>query len=48
MLGRRKAVQTLWRQEGRLPGIRASSCTGEKVAGLWGGDSGNFEDLMLV
>ena len=48
MCGRKKAVQTLWRQEGKSPVIRASSCSGEKVAGFREGDSGKFEDRMLI
>ena len=48
MFGRKKAVQTLWRQEGKIPVIRASICTGEKVAGFREGDSGKFEDMMLI
>ena len=48
MFGRKKAVQTLWRQEGKIPVIRASICTGEKVAGFREGDSCKFEDMMLI
>ncbi len=33
---------------GKIPVIRASICTGEKVAGFKEPESGKFEDLMLI
>lgn len=48
MFGRKKTPQTLWRQEGKIPVIRASICTGEKVAGFREEASGKFEDMMLI
>ena len=48
MFGRKKAVQTLWRQEGKIPVIRASICTGEKVAGFQDIHTGKFTEIMLI
>lgn len=33
---------------GKIPVIRASICTGERVAGFKDGATGKFEDLMLI
>ena len=35
-------------KEGKIPVIRASICTGEKVAGFKDEGTGKFEDLMLI
>ncbi len=35
-------------KEGKIPVIRASICTGEKVAGFKDEATGKFEDLMLI
>ncbi len=33
---------------GKIPVVRASICTGEKVAGFKDAATGKFEDLMLI
>ena len=33
---------------GKIPVIRSSICTGEKVAGFKGKETGRFEDLMVI
>lgn len=38
----------LYDKEGKSPVIRASICTGEKVAGFKDEATGKFEDLMLI
>ncbi len=35
-------------QNGKMPVIRASICTGEKVAGFKDPKTGKFEDVMLI
>lgn len=37
-----------YNKEGKIPVIRASICTGEKVAGFKDEATGKFEDLMLI
>lgn len=37
-----------YNKEGKIPVIRASICTGEKVAGFKDVATGRFEDLMLI
>lgn len=37
-----------YNKEGKIPVIRASICTGEKVAGFKDVETGKFEDLMLI
>lgn len=49
MLGRKKNKQlSTYDKTGKVPVIRASICTGEKVAGFKELESGKFEDLMLI
>lgn len=49
MFGKRIAKHTeSYNKEGKLPVIRASICTGEKVAGFKDVATGKFDDLMLI
>ena len=49
MIGKRLTKKTiLYDKEGKTPVIRASICTGEKVAGFKDERTGKFEDLMLI
>lgn len=48
MFGKKKPSQTQWRQEGKVPVIRASICTGEQVAGFRDSGSEKFQDIMLI
>lgn len=49
MFGKRKNQKPLnYDKTGKIPVIRASICTGEKVAGFKEPESGKFEDLMLI
>ncbi|MDO4330929.1 MAG: aspartate dehydrogenase [Lachnospiraceae bacterium] len=49
MFGRKKNKQLFtYDKTGKVPVIRASICTGEKVAGFKELESGKFEDLMLI
>lgn len=49
MIGKRLTKKTiLYDKEGKIPVIRASICTGEKVAGFKDEKTGKFEDLMLI
>lgn len=49
MIGKRLIKKTiLYDKEGKIPVIRASICTGEKVAGFKDEKTGKFEDLMLI
>lgn len=49
MFGKRAAKHTVnYEKEGKIPVIRASICTGEKVAGFKDEATGKFDDLMLI
>lgn len=49
MIGKRLTKKTiLYDKEGKIPVIRASICTGEKVAGFKDEHTGKFDDLMLI
>lgn len=49
MFGRRKKEQVLVYDKERLqPAVRASICTGERVAGFVERDSGKFEEITLI
>lgn len=44
----RKTEVVSYDKTGKVPVIRASICTGEKVAGFKDEATGKFEDLMLI
>lgn len=44
----KKTSSVPYNKEGKIPVIRASICTGEKVAGFKDAVTGKFEDLMLI
>ena len=47
--GKRREKKTeVYDAAGKIPVIRASICTGEKVAGFKDRTTGKFEDLMLI
>jgi hypothetical protein len=49
MFGRRnKPTVSTYDKDGKIPVIRSSICTGEKVAGFKDPVSGKFDDLMLI
>lgn len=48
MFGRKKQRPAAYDKTGKLPVIRASICTGERVAGFKDEATGKFEDLMLI
>lgn len=49
MFGRHAVKHTSnYDKEGKIPVIRASICTGEKVAGFKDEATGKFDDLMLI
>ena len=49
MFGRRKkAAVSTYNKSGKIPVIRSSICTGEKVAGFKDPVSGKFDELMLI
>ncbi|MDO5350771.1 MAG: aspartate dehydrogenase [Lachnospiraceae bacterium] len=49
MFGRKKNKPlSTYDKTGKIPVIRASICTGEKVAGFKELESGKFDDLMLI
>lgn len=48
MFGRHKAKMISYDKNGKIPVIRASICTGEKVAGFKDEATGKFEDLMVI
>jgi hypothetical protein len=49
MFGRRKkSTESTYDKNGKIPVIRSSICTGEKVAGFKDPVSGKFDDLMLI
>lgn len=45
---RKKASEEMYDRTGKTPVIRASICTGEKVAGFKDIKSNRFEDLMVI
>ena len=48
MFFKKKQETRTYDKESQKPMIRSSICTGEKVAGFREGDSGKFEDMMLI
>lgn len=49
LFGRKKQkVQESFDRTGKYPVIRASICTGEKVAGFKNAENGKFEELMVI
>lgn len=48
MFGKRKSKKVVYDKTGKIPVIRASICTGEKVAGFKDAVTGKFEDLMVI
>ena len=48
MFGRKKQAAPAFDPAGRQPVIRASICTGEKVAGYRDAGTGRFVEVMLV
>ncbi len=44
----RKKERTAYDKTGKVPVIRSSICTGEKVAGFRDEATGKFEELMLL
>lgn len=49
MFGKRNRKQKItYDKTGKIPVIRASICTGEKVAGFKDEKTGKFDDLMLI
>lgn len=48
MFGRKKTKKPVIDLTGKIPVIRASICTGEKVAGFQDPQTGTFEDVMLI
>jgi hypothetical protein len=49
MFGRRnKPTVSTYDKDGKIPVIRSSICTGEKVAGFKDPVSRKFDDLMLI
>ncbi|MBO6011835.1 MAG: aspartate dehydrogenase [Oscillospiraceae bacterium] len=48
MLFRRKKTVIAYDSENKVPSIRASICTGEKVAGFRDLRTGAFEEIMLI
>ena len=48
MLFRRKRETRTYDRETQKPVIRASICTGERVAGFRDDRTGRFEELMLI
>ena len=45
---RRKQVKELYDRENQRPVIRASICTGEKVAGFKDINTGKFTEVMVI
>lgn len=45
---REKKGKTDYDRTGKIPVIRASICTGERVAGFKDEKTGRFEDLMVI
>lgn len=48
MFGKQKSKKVVYDKTGKIPVIRASICTGEKVAGFKDAVTGRFEDLMVI
>lgn len=48
MFARRKRNKLTYDSENKVPSIRASICTGEKVAGFRDLRTGAFEEIMLI
>jgi len=49
MFGRKTEQKKVsYDKTGKIPVIRASICTGEKVAGFKDPETGKFDDLMLI
>lgn len=49
LFGKKKnTVKAAYDKTGKIPVVRASICTGEKVAGFKDVSTGKFEDLMLI
>lgn len=48
MFGKRKKPAVPFERAGRIPVIRSSICTGERVAGFKDPASGRFQELMLL
>lgn len=44
----KKKEKAVYDKTGKIPVIRASICTGEKVAGFKDEITGKFEELMLI
>ncbi len=45
---KKKTEKPVYDKTGKIPVIRASICTGEKVAGFRDEKTGKFEELMLL
>lgn len=45
---RREKKASAYDHTGKVPVIRASICTGERVAGFKDRETGKFDDLMLI
>lgn len=45
---RKRKRPAVYDKTGKIPVIRASICTGERVAGFKSAATGKFEDLMLI
>lgn len=45
---RKKAAVSTYDKSGKIPVIRSSICTGEKVAGFKDPASGKFDEMMLI
>ncbi len=48
MFWKRKEKKVSYDRTGKTPVIRASICTGEKVAGFRDNTTGRFEDQMVI
>ena len=49
LFGKKKQkAQETFDKTGKYPVVRASICTGEKVAGFKSAGNGKFEELMLI
>ena len=49
LFGKKKQkAQEIFDKTGKYPVVRASICTGEKVAGFKSFSDGKFEELMLI
>ena len=45
---RKKQVKTVYDKTGKVPVIRSSICTGERVAGFKDLETGKFHEVMLL